>query len=114
MQDLLQRQVMTPLLVILAIQSVLTMGSYAIPVVASAAAEDFGISASAVGGAVSIVYLTAMIVGLPSGTLIARFGAQRVFQATLLCTATGTLLISLAHPLWALLGAVVIGFSTSR
>ncbi|MDD9902269.1 MAG: MFS transporter [Rhodospirillaceae bacterium] len=113
MQDLLQRQVMTPLLVILAIQSVLTMGSYAIPVVASAAAEDFGISASAVGGAVSIVYLTAMIVGLPSGAFIARFGAQRVFQATLLCTATGTLLISLAHPLWALLGAVVIGFSTA-
>ena len=113
MRDLLQRQVMTPLLVILGIQSVLTLGSYAIPVIASAAAADFGISVSAVGGAVSIVYLTAMIVGLPSGILIARFGAQRVFQVTLLCTATGALLISLAHPAWALLGAMVIGFSTA-
>ena len=113
MRDLLQRQVMTPLLVILTIQSVLTLGSYSIPVIASAAAADFGISASAVGGAVSIVYLTAMIVGLPSGIFIARFGAQRVFQMILLCTATGAVLISLAHPLWALLGAIVIGFSTA-
>lgn len=104
---------MTPLLVILAIQSVLTMGSYAIPVVASAAAVDFDLPASAVGGAVSIIYLTAMIVGLPSGAYIARFGAQRVFQVTLSFTAAGVLLISLAHPLWALLGAVVIGFSTA-
>lgn len=113
MRDLLQRQVMTPLLVILTIQSVLTLGSYSIPVIASAAAADFGISASAVGGAVSIVYLTAMIVGLPSGIFIARFGTQRVFQMILLCTATGAVLISLAHPLWALLGAIVIGFSTA-
>ena len=113
MRDLFQRQVMTPLLVILIIQSILTLGSYSIPVIASAAAADFGISASAVGGAVSIVYLTAMIVGLPSGIFIARFGAQRVFQMILLCTATGAVLISLAHPLWALLGAIVIGFSTA-
>lgn len=113
MRDLLRAQVMTPLLVILAMQSVLTMGSYAIPVVASAAAADFDLPASAVGGAVSIIYLTAMIVGLPSGTYIARFGAQRVFQITLLFTAAGVLLITLAHPLWALLGAIVIGFSTA-
>ncbi len=113
MRELFQRQVMTPLLVILAAQSILTMGSYTIPVIASAAAADFGIPASAVGGAVSIVYLTAMIVGLPSGIFIARIGAQRVFQFALLFTATGTLLISLAHPLWALLGAIVIGFSTA-
>ncbi len=113
MRDLFQRQVMTPLLVILIIQSILTLGSYSIPVIASAAAADFGISASALGGAVSIVYLTAMIVGLPSGIFIARFGAQRVFQMILLCTATGAVLISLAHPLWALLGAIVIGFSTA-
>jgi len=113
MRDLLQRQVMTPLLVILTIQSVLTLGCYSIPVIASTAAADFGISASAVGGAVSIVYLTAMIVGLPSGIFIARFGARRVFQMILLCTATGAVLISLAHPLWALLGAIVIGFSTA-
>ena len=108
MRELFQRQVMTPLLVILGAQSILTMGSYTIPVIASAAAADFGIPASAVGGAVSIVYLTAMIVGLPSGIFIARIGAQRVFQFALLFTATGTLLISLAHPLWALLGAIVI------
>lgn len=113
MRDLFQARVMTPLLVILAIQSILTMGSYAIPVVASAAAADFGVPASAVGGAVSVIYLTAMIVGLPSGAYIARFGAQRVFQVTLLFTAAGILLITLAHPAWALLGAVVIGFSTA-
>ena len=75
MRELFQRQVMTPLLVILVAQSILTMGSYTIPVIASAAAADFGIPASAVGGAVSIVYLTAMIVGLPSGIFIARIGA---------------------------------------
>lgn len=113
MRELFQARVMTPLLVILAIQSVLTMGSYAIPVVASAAAADFGLPASAVGGGVSIIYLTAMVVGLPSGEYIARFGAQRVFQITLLSTAGGILLLTLAHPLWALLGAIAIGFSTA-
>ena len=113
MRDLFQARVMTPLLVIVAIQSVLTMGSYAIPVVASAAAADFGLPASAVGGAVSIIYLTAMIVGLPSGQYIARFGAQRVFQAALLFTAAGVLLIALANPLWAVLGAMFIGISTA-
>ncbi len=113
MRDLLQPRVMTPLLVILAIQSIITMGSYAIPVVASAAAADFDLPASAVGGAVSIIYLMAMVFGLPSGAYIARFGAQRVFQIALLFTAGGILLVTLAHPLWALLGVVAIGCATA-
>lgn len=112
MRELLQARVLTPLLVILAIQSILTMASYAIPVVASAAAADFGVEASAVGGAVSVIYFMAMTVGLPSGAFLARYGALRVFQATLVLSAAGVLLITLADPLWALAGAVLIGCST--
>jgi len=113
MRELLQARVMTPLLVILAIQSILTMASYAIPVVTSAAAADFGLAPGAVGGAVSIVYLTAMLAGLPSGEYLARFGAQRVFQATLVLSAAGVLLITRADPLLGICGAVLIGLSTA-
>ena len=113
MKDLLQARVMTPLIVILLIQSVLTMGPYALPVIASVAAVDFGLDPGDVGAIVSLVYCTAMIAGLPSGLFIARFGAQRVFQITLLFSAGGILLISLANPLWGLLGALMLGFSTA-
>lgn len=112
MRELFQARVLTPLLVILTIQSILTMASYAIPVVASAAAADFGVEASAVGGAVSVIYFMAMTIGLPSGAFLARYGAQRVFQATLVLSMAGVLLITLADPLWALVGAALIGCST--
>jgi MFS family permease len=113
MRDLFQWPVMTPLIVIVVIQSILTMASYSIPVVASAAAVDIGLPPSAVGGAVSILYLTAMLTGLPSGEFIARFGAQRVFQATLILAGAGVLLFTLGHPLWALAGVMLIGAATA-
>ncbi|NKB58181.1 MAG: MFS transporter [Alphaproteobacteria bacterium] len=113
MRDLFQARVMTPLIVIIVIQSVLTMASYAIPVIAPVAAIDLGMAPSAVGAAVSIVYFTAMLAGLPSGLFIARFGAQRVFQATLVLAGAGILLIALGHPLWALAGALLIGTATA-
>ncbi len=113
MKDLFQARVMTPLIVILVIQSVLTMGPYAVPVIASVAAIDFGIEPGDVGTIVSLVYFTAMIAGLPSGLFIARFGAQRVFQVTLFFSAGGILLLTLADPLWGLLGVLLLGLSTA-
>ena len=65
MRTLLNRDVLTPLAMILAIQSVVTMSSYAIPVAAL----------------VSVVYVTGMAVELLSATLVARFGAWRDFRS---------------------------------
>ena len=113
MRDLLQRQVLTPLLVILGIQSILTMASYAVPVIASAAASEFGFAPSAAGAAVSIIYLTAMVVGLPSSLYIARLGALRVFQTTLLFATAGVLLFWFGHVAWAFIGLILIGCATA-
>jgi MFS family permease len=112
MRDLFQARVMTPLLVIVAIQTILTMSAYAIPVVAPVAALDFGMAPSSVGAAVSVIYFMAMVTGLPTGGLIARFGAQRIFQASLIFAGSGIFLITLGHPVLALLGAMLIGCGT--
>ena len=112
MRTLLNRDVLAPLAMILTIQSIVTMSSYAIPVAAPAIATDLGIAPVMVGALVSVVYVTGMAVGLLSATLVARFGAWRGFQIMLALTGVGILLMGLGHPLWLLAGAVLIGAGT--
>ena len=99
MRTLLNRDVLAPLAMILTIQSIVTMSSYAIPVAAPAIATDLGIAPVMVGALVSVVYVTGMAVGLLSATLVARFGAWRGFQIMLALTGVGILLMGLGHPL---------------
>jgi len=110
--DLLQRRVLGPLAMILAMQSVIAMASYAIPVVIPAAAAELGIAPRIAGTLMSVVYFTAMTGGLAAGGLVARFGAQRIFLGLLTLTALGIALIAAGQPLAALAGVVLIGAAT--
>jgi predicted MFS family arabinose efflux permease len=112
MHPLLAPGLLIPLLTIFLMQSVLAMASYAIPVIVPDAAAAIGLPANLVAGLVSVVYLTAMVSGLASAGLIRRFGAGRVFSGLLLVCALGTAAFALAHPVAAVLAAVLIGAST--
>ncbi|MBT5107559.1 MAG: MFS transporter [Rhodospirillaceae bacterium] len=112
MGELANRRVLAPLFLILLTQTVITMSSYALPVIAPLAAADIGMKPSSVGALMTIVYLCAMVVGLGTGSLIGRFGATRVFQLLLFCTIIGILALATAHPAMAVVGAMCIGIAT--
>lgn len=101
-----------PLISILAMQSVITMGSYGIPVIAPDAAEDLGMAREQVGFLVSTVYLVAMFTGLTAGVWVARLGPTRLFQALLASVVAGTALLLAGGPYAAFAGAVLLGFAT--
>lgn len=101
MKDLLQRSVLTPLVMILVIQSTITMAAYGIPVVTAVIAADMDIAPALIGGLVSVIYFVAMLTGLLSGALVGRFGARASFQAMLGFTGVGMVL-----------GAAMIGVGT--
>jgi MFS family permease len=111
-QDLLQRRVMVPLIMILVIQSIITMAAYGIPVVTAEIAADIALAPTLVGGLVSVIYFMAMLTGLLSGGLVARFGARASFQAMLVFTGAGIGLISLGQPVFMVAGAAMIGVGT--
>jgi MFS family permease len=97
---------------IFACQSVLTMGTYALPVVIPVAASDLGVAPESVGFLVATIYTTAMLVGLTSGSLLARFGPTRLFQLLLLTVAAGTGVLVLGFVGTAIVSAVLIGVSS--
>jgi hypothetical protein len=55
LKDLLQRSVLTPLVMILVIQSTITMAAYGIPVVTAVIAADMDIAPALIGGLVSVI-----------------------------------------------------------
>ena len=101
-----------PLIAILAMQSVITMASYGIPVIAPDAAEDLGMAREHVGFLVSTIYLVAMFTGLTAGVWVARFGPTRLFQALLASVVAGTALLLAGGLYAAFAGAVLLGFAT--
>ncbi len=98
-----------PLVATLAMQMMSTGSQLTVPVLASAAAADIGISATYVGVFVSIIGVAAMISSVVGSSLVVRFGAIRLSQACLLLCAAGLAMVMLAVP-WALvIGAILIG-----
>lgn len=90
-------------------QFVGTASIFGVPVLAAMVAPDMGVDPTLVGAFVSVTYLTAQVVGLLSGGLIARFGAIRVSQTTSLCAALGLIALFPASPWLAILAAVLLG-----
>ena len=98
-----------PLAITLAVQALVSMATFTMPVLAPAAAETLGSGAALVGLFVALVYLGAMISSLLSGTWILRFGAIRVSQVSLLLCAAG-LLAAAGGQLWCMaLSALALG-----
>ncbi len=103
------KDTLAPLLATLAIQVMTTLSMLTVPVLATTAAADVGISATYVGVFVAILSFAAMISCVVGSTLVLRFGAIRVSQAGLLLCAIGLVTTMLAAPTALVIGAILIG-----
>jgi MFS family permease len=105
-------QVFPALAAMLAVQIFASMAVATGPVLAPLAAADFGVESHHIGTYISLAYVLAASVGLVSGGLIARFGAFRIAQSSLVLAGAGLLIGALASPAAALVAAIVIGSSS--
>ncbi|TDJ72149.1 MAG: MFS transporter [Proteobacteria bacterium] len=95
-----------------AMLAVLTIGSmaqFAVAVVAPEAAPDIGVDATYIGVFIAIVYVFAMLSGATTGVFVARYGAIRVCQFTMLTGAAAMSVFALATPVAAIVSAVLLG-----
>ena len=76
----------------MAVQSVITMGMYTMPVLAPEIARDLGMPATMIGAYTSMVYAVCIFSALLGGGLVPRFGALRVCQGCLALMAAGFLI----------------------
>ncbi|MEQ4616494.1 MAG: MFS transporter [Corticimicrobacter sp.] len=97
------------LIVTLAIQVLASMAALTVPVLAPAASQDIGLSATLVGVFMAIVYAAAMFSSLASGGLIARYGAIRTSQLCLLSCGVGLACVAVGQVGAMVLSAVLIG-----
>ncbi len=101
-----------PLVVTLAIQTLVALAVYCAPVMAPVAARDLGVHPSAIGWFIATTYLGAMIGSATAGGWLARFGPIRVSQLGLALCLAGLALAAASSSLpLAVLGAFVIGLS---
>ena len=108
------KPVLIAIAVTLAVQILTATALIAPSVIAPVAAGDLGVAPQLVGLFVSIAYFGAMLSGLATGGLIARFGAFAVCQVALVTAGVGLALGKLAVlavvPLAALLIGIGYGF----
>jgi MFS family permease len=108
------KPVLAAIAVTLAVQSLTATALIAPSVIAPVAAADLGAAPQSIGLFVSIAYLGAMLSGLATGSLIARFGALAVCQAAVVIAGAGLALGKVAVlavvPLAALLIGIGYGF----
>ncbi len=90
----------------LAIQVFTSLASTATAVLAPEIARDFGVPAKLVGVFVGLLYVGSMTASLASGHFIARHGAIRVSQLSVLICAAGIAFVALLPPSAVLLLAV--------
>lgn len=83
------RPVVVALAVTLAVQILTATALISPSVIAPAAAGDLGVAPQAIGLFVSIAYFAAMLSGLATGGLIARFGALAVCQGAVVIAGLG-------------------------
>ena len=93
----------------LIIQTLVSLVVFTPPVLAPAAQPEIGVSASAVGIATALIYLSATFGALISSRAIARYGPMRVSQLSLVLAASGIALMATANIALVALGAMVIG-----
>ena len=82
-----RRDFITQLTAMMAVQSVITMGSYTLPVLAPEIAKDMGVPATMIGVYTSVVYSVCIFSALLGGGMVPRFGALRVCQGCLVLMA---------------------------
>jgi MFS family permease len=95
--------------VTLAIQTLVSMVVFTPPVIAPAAQVEIGVPASAVGIATALIYVSATVGALVSGSTIARYGPLRVSQLSLALCGIGIAIVATAQIALVALGALIIG-----
>lgn len=85
------------------------MAVFTPPVLAPEAAPAMGLAPVAVGLCTATIYGTAALSAPISANVIARLGPLRTSQFALLLAACGSAVFAAAHPVFAVLGAVLIG-----
>jgi predicted MFS family arabinose efflux permease len=105
------RPALDPLLVFLAVQTVITMAGLTIPVFAVRLAADLGISAGWVGLYMSCVFAVAMFSGVLGGGVVLRLGAIRVAQICLVAAGGALVLMTAGAVPWVVAAAMMIGFA---
>jgi MFS family permease len=103
------RGALMPVGATLAIQSLMSMATVTLPVLAPAASHDIGAPAAWVGLFVALVYGTSMACGLASGALVRRLGALRLSQLCLVIGGAGLVMISTGRLGWVACGALLLG-----
>jgi len=103
------KPVVVALAVTLAVQTLTAMAMIAPSVLAPVAAPDLGLAPQSIGFFVSLSYLGAMLSGLATGRLTARFGPLAVCQAAVVLAGAGLALGYLAVAAVLPLAALVIG-----
>ena len=102
--------IILPLAVTLGVQAIISMVAVTIPVLAPSAAPDIGVSTTAAGLYVSLMYVGSMLSSLWSGDFIFRYGAVRVSQFCLVLAGLGLMLTAVGSIPMMALSALVIGF----
>lgn len=103
------RDAVGPLLATFSIQTVAAVALFGISVIAPVAAPDVGVDATLIGVFSAIVYGSGMAGGLLTGSFADRYGAIRISQILMLLTVIAVLILTLATPLAAIAGAILLG-----
>lgn len=98
-----------PLIITLAIQSLVAWALLTLPVMAPEVARALTVSPAYVGIYVAVVYAGAMFASLAAGAAVARYGAIRVSQAGLFLCAIGLALCAVPSLPLIVAGALMIG-----
>lgn len=98
-------------LAMLAVLTTSSMAVFTVAVLAPVAAPALGVDPKLIGPYTSAIYFFAAPVGAITGGLIARYGAIRVCQSTMLAAAGSLFLFASGHPLAALLSACLLGYN---
>jgi len=101
--------VVWPVIVTMAIQALVSMAVFAPPVFAPAAHDDIGFPASWIGIVTALTFAAAIFGALFSGGVIARVGALRMSQFSLLLCGSGIAPIASSNAWLVALGALVMG-----
>jgi MFS family permease len=91
------------------VQALVSVAVFAPPLLAPAAQADLGVSASAVGIAITLMYVAASLSAPRGGALVARYGPLRVSQQALMWSAGGIALFAFASPVVCVIGAFMLG-----
>ena len=91
------------------VQALVSVAVFSPPLLAPVAQADLGVSASAIGIVITLMYVAASLSAPRGGALVARHGPLRVSQQALMWSAGGIALFAVASPVVCVIGAFMLG-----